>query len=172
LARVVAAASNFIKRSNAAVFPALHRAVRGVPKAAPAPAFDASYHQDQQESICKVCQLNRLTFEPPSLYCFGCGMRIKRNQVGSACAAGRRFRRLRCAAAGSGCLSGDAWLVRERILAVRAGYAGRAGWMVPLPASCWAAAIGAAHLAYLDSRACFCTLPCRAAGVLRHLAAA
>ncbi|KAK2080334.1 hypothetical protein QBZ16_000187 [Prototheca wickerhamii] len=35
----------------------------------------------EDENSCKVCGLNRLTFEPPSLYCFTCGQRIKRNQV-------------------------------------------------------------------------------------------
>ncbi|RMZ57131.1 hypothetical protein APUTEX25_002363 [Auxenochlorella protothecoides] len=35
----------------------------------------------EDENSCKVCGLNRLTFEPPSLYCFTCGQRIKRNQT-------------------------------------------------------------------------------------------
>ena len=33
------------------------------------------------DSVCKACGVARLTFEPPSLYCTGCGQRIKRNQV-------------------------------------------------------------------------------------------
>lgn len=35
----------------------------------------------EEESQCKVCHMNKLTFEPPSLYCYGCGQRIKRNQT-------------------------------------------------------------------------------------------
>ncbi len=34
------------------------------------------------DSVCKACSRNRLTFEPPSLYCTCCGQRIRRNQVG------------------------------------------------------------------------------------------
>lgn len=52
--------------------------VKGVPKQQP--GFDP-FQAQEMESNCKVCELNRLTFEPPSLYCFGCGQRIKRNQV-------------------------------------------------------------------------------------------
>lgn len=33
------------------------------------------------DSMCLACNQNRLTFEPPSLYCTCCGQRIKRNQV-------------------------------------------------------------------------------------------
>ena len=44
------------------------------------PAFDP-FNLAQEGDACKVCQLVRLTFEPPSLYCFGCAARIKRNQV-------------------------------------------------------------------------------------------
>lgn len=33
------------------------------------------------DSVCLACSQNRLTFEPPSLYCTCCGQRIKRNQV-------------------------------------------------------------------------------------------
>ncbi len=36
------------------------------------------------DSVCKACSQNRLTFEPPSLYCTCCGQRIKRNQVRGA----------------------------------------------------------------------------------------
>lgn len=53
-------------------------AVKGVPKQQPGLN---PFHMQEMESNCKVCELNRLTFEPPSLYCFGCGQRIKRNQV-------------------------------------------------------------------------------------------
>ena len=53
-------------------------AVKGLPKQ---PAFDP-FGLSQEGDACKVCQLVRLTFEPPSLYCFGCAARVKRNQVG------------------------------------------------------------------------------------------
>ena len=40
-----------------------------------------AFQNFEDENSCKVCGLNRLTFEPPSLYCFCCGQRIKRNQT-------------------------------------------------------------------------------------------
>ena len=67
----------------------LLRAVRGLPKA-PAPAaaaFDPwgglalGGGAVVDESSCKVCTLQHLYFEPPALYCYGCGQRIKRSQV-------------------------------------------------------------------------------------------
>ena len=33
------------------------------------------------ESSCKACGVERLTFEPPPLYCYSCCSRIKRGQV-------------------------------------------------------------------------------------------
>ena len=42
------------------------------------------------DSVCLACNQNRLTFEPPSLYCTCCGQRIKRNQV-NATGASRGF---------------------------------------------------------------------------------
>ncbi|KAL4513564.1 hypothetical protein Ndes2526B_g07614 [Nannochloris sp. 'desiccata'] len=35
----------------------------------------------EEESCCKVCHRNKMTFEPPTLYCDACGQRIKRNQT-------------------------------------------------------------------------------------------
>lgn len=35
----------------------------------------------EEESCCKVCGLNKLTFEPATLYCFSCNQKIKRNQT-------------------------------------------------------------------------------------------
>lgn len=40
---------------------------------------DASGQPSQ--SHCSGCLQQRLTWEPPSLYCIGCNQRIKRNQV-------------------------------------------------------------------------------------------
>ncbi len=31
--------------------------------------------------ICMVCQLHKITFEPPLMYCVMCGLKIKRGQV-------------------------------------------------------------------------------------------
>ena len=31
--------------------------------------------------VCKVCQLTKLSFEPPVIYCSLCGLKIKRAQV-------------------------------------------------------------------------------------------
>lgn len=57
-------------------------AARGVPKREQTPAFDPFGNGLEAESNCSVCKRARMTFEPPSLYCYGCGQRIKRNQVG------------------------------------------------------------------------------------------
>lgn len=35
----------------------------------------------EEESQCKVCHQNRLLFEAPSMYCFRCSAKIKRNQT-------------------------------------------------------------------------------------------
>ena len=59
--------------------------VKGLPKQAQG-GFDP--FGVGEESNCRVCTLNRLTFEPPSLYCFGCAQRVKRNQVGEVACAG------------------------------------------------------------------------------------
>ena len=56
---------------------------RGVPKREQTPALDPFGNGLEAESNCSVCKRARMTFEPPSLYCYGCGQRIKRNQVGS-----------------------------------------------------------------------------------------
>lgn len=34
----------------------------------------------EEESQCKLCNHNRLVFEPQALYCYCCGLKIKRNQ--------------------------------------------------------------------------------------------
>ncbi|GAB4815528.1 hypothetical protein N2152v2_002574 [Parachlorella kessleri] len=67
-------------------------------KAAPQPAKPSKVFtlEDlpnfEDENSCKVCGLNRLTFEPPSLYCFSCGQRIKRNQVFYCTPAGHEIK--------------------------------------------------------------------------------
>lgn len=55
-----------------------------MPKREQTPAFDPFGNGLEAESNCSVCKRARMTFEPPSLYCYGCGQRIKRNQVGLA----------------------------------------------------------------------------------------
>lgn len=35
--------------------------------------------------VCQACGEGKRTFEPPTLYCHLCGLRIKRNQVSGAC---------------------------------------------------------------------------------------
>ena len=35
----------------------------------------------EEESQCKCCHQNKLTFEAPALYCYLCGIKIKRNQT-------------------------------------------------------------------------------------------
>ncbi|XP_024524723.1 histone acetyltransferase HAC1 [Selaginella moellendorffii] len=37
--------------------------------------------QQPSENACRICAVERLTFEPPPLYCTTCGVRLKRNSV-------------------------------------------------------------------------------------------
>ena len=55
-----------------------------------APAGVSARRRDQEaeraiagatEQACRACGVERLTFEPPPLYCYGCVARIKRGQV-------------------------------------------------------------------------------------------
>ena len=43
-------------------------------------ALDGLMPLVEEESQCKLCNQNRLLFEPQALYCYCCGIRIKRNQ--------------------------------------------------------------------------------------------
>jgi E1A/CREB-binding protein len=38
-------------------------------------------HEIIEESQCQLCNHSRLLFEPPALYCYACGTRIKKNQT-------------------------------------------------------------------------------------------
>lgn len=50
----------------------------------------------EEESCCKVCHRNKMTFEPPTLYCDSCGQRIKRNQTYHATPKQSEIRGLYC----------------------------------------------------------------------------
>jgi E1A/CREB-binding protein len=50
----------------------------------------------EEESCCKVCHRNKMTFEPPTLYCDACGQRIKRNQTFYATPKHSEIRGLYC----------------------------------------------------------------------------
>ena len=88
-------------------------AARGQPKQQQ-PAFDPFGLGQEAESDCRICERARLTFEPPSLYCFGCGQRIKRNQVrggrggpaGRVPVVARKFGALAAATTGKGGMRG------------------------------------------------------------------
>lgn len=43
-------------------------------------ALDGMMPLVEEESQCKLCNHNRLLFEPQALYCYCCGIKIKRNQ--------------------------------------------------------------------------------------------
>ena len=38
-------------------------------------------HEIVEESMCQLCNHSRLVFEPPAIYCYSCGVKVKRNQV-------------------------------------------------------------------------------------------
>lgn len=44
--------------------------------------------QKMTDNSCHLCAVERLTFEPPPIYCTACGARIKRNSVYYTLAAG------------------------------------------------------------------------------------
>ena len=57
----------------------------GVPGRKPMPraeTFDGLLsHEIVEESKCSLCNHGRLLFEPPAIYCYSCGVKVKRNQV-------------------------------------------------------------------------------------------
>lgn len=57
----------------------------GVPGRKPmarAESFDGVLsHEIVEESLCQLCAHSRLVFEPPAIYCYSCGVKVKRNQV-------------------------------------------------------------------------------------------
>ena len=56
--------------------------VPGRKPAARAESFDGVLsHEIVEESLCQLCAHSRLVFEPPAIYCYSCGVKVKRNQV-------------------------------------------------------------------------------------------
>ena len=56
--------------------------VPGRKPAARAESFDGVLsHEIIEESMCQLCNHSRLVFEPPAIYCYSCGIKVKRNQV-------------------------------------------------------------------------------------------
>lgn len=56
--------------------------VPGRKPAARAESFDGVLsHEIVEESLCQLCAHSKLVFEPPAIYCYSCGVKVKRNQV-------------------------------------------------------------------------------------------